>query len=270
MGEYKVSYEQIKKANEEINTTDIKGKEYASVNERIKAYRKVYPTGKIHTSIEEIKEDYIRIKAIISDEQDRVIATGTASEKLTGDKSKDYINVSSMVENCETSAVGRALGFCGFGVDIAVASAEDMNKVENKGAYEIAKGIFIPLEDAIKQVKLTINELYKKMGMRKEDLDSFLLDKIWLHLQEMNIYQLLKLEDELKTANMENSEYHKLYNLNTKAKEVIPINQEVQYKSSYRRFGEIALKMCGTDELKRQEVIDEYAEMEIDLGVSYE
>jgi hypothetical protein len=28
--------------------------------------------------------------------------------------------------------------------------------------------------------------------------------------------------------------------------------------------------MCGTDELKRQAVIDEYAEMEIDLGVSYE
>lgn len=266
----KVSYEQIKTANEEIKTTDIKGKDYASVNERIKAFRKVYPTGKIHTSIEEIKDGYVRIKAVVSDEQDRVIATGTASEELTGDERKDRINETSMVENCETSAVGRALGFAGFGVDIAVASAEDMKKAKENEAFEIAKGIFISMNEAMNQVKLTINELYKKMGMRKEDLDSYLEDKIWTRLQDMNIYQLLRLETELKTANMEKSEYHKLYNLNTKAKEVIPINQEVQYKSAYRRFGEIALKMCGTDELKRQAVIDEYAEMEIDLGVSYE
>lgn len=270
MSEIKVSYEQIKQANEEIKTTDIKGKDYASVNERIKAYRKVYPGGAIVTEIEEIKEGYVRIRAIVRNENGITIATGTASETLTGDEKKDRINELSMIENCETSAVGRALGFAGFGVDIAVASAEDMKKAKVNEVFEIAKGIFITMSEAMNQVKLTINELYKKMGMRKEDLDSYLVDKIWTHLQDMSIHQLLKLESELKTANMENSEYHKLYNLNTKAKEVVPINQEVQYKSSYRRFGEIALKMCGTDELKRQAVIDEYAEMEIDLGVSYE
>ena len=270
MNEIKVSYEQIKTANEEIKTTDIKGKDYASVNERIKAYRKVYPTGAITTEIEEIKDDYVRIRAVVRNENGITIATGTASETLTGDERKDRINETSMVENCETSAVGRALGFAGFGVDIAVASAEDMKKAKANEVFEIAKGIFISMNEAMNQVKLTINELYKKMGMRKEDLDDYLHEKIWTHLQDMNIYQLLRLETELKTANMENSEYHKLYNLNTKAKEVIPINQEVQYKSAYRRFGEIALKMCGTDELKRQAVIDEYAEMEIDLGVSYE
>ena len=37
MENIKVSYEQIKKANDEIQTTDIKGKGYAQVNERIKA-----------------------------------------------------------------------------------------------------------------------------------------------------------------------------------------------------------------------------------------
>lgn len=269
MNEIKVSYEQIKTANEGIKTTDIKGKDYASVNERIKAYRQVYPTGAIVTEIEEIKEGYVRIRAVVRNENGITIATGTASETLTGDEKKDRINETSMVENCETSAVGRALGFAGFGVDIAVASAEDMKKAKFE-VFEIAKGIFIPMNEAMNQVKLTINELYKKMGMRKEDLDDFLVDKIWTHLQDMNIHQLLRLESELKTANMENSEYHKLYNLNTKAKEVVPVNQEVQFKSAYRRFGEIALKMCGTDELKRQAVIDEYAEMEIDLGVSYE
>lgn len=270
MDNLKVSYEQIKKANEEINTTDIKGKDYASVNERIKAYRKVYPTGAITTEIEEIKDDYVRIRAIVRNENGITIATGTASETLTGDDKKDYINKTSMVENCETSAVGRALGFAGFGVDIAVASAEDMEKAKANNVYEIAKGIFISINEALTQARLTINELYKKMGMRKEDLNDYLDETIWTTLQDMNVRQLLRLESELKTANMEDSKYHKLYNLNTKAKEVTPLNQQVQYKSTYRRFGEIALKMCGTDELKRQAVIDEYSEMEIDLGVSYE
>lgn len=72
-----------------------------------------------------------------------------------------------------------------------------------------------------------------------------------------------------KEKNMEDSEWHCLYNQNTKAKEVVPVNQQVVYKSTDRRFGEIALKMCGTDEVKRQAVIDEYMEHEIDLGNSY-
>lgn len=39
-----VTFEDIKKANETINTTNIKGKEYAEVNQRIKAFRMIYPT----------------------------------------------------------------------------------------------------------------------------------------------------------------------------------------------------------------------------------
>lgn len=39
-----ITFEDIKKANETINTTNIKGKEYAEVNQRIKAFRMIYPT----------------------------------------------------------------------------------------------------------------------------------------------------------------------------------------------------------------------------------
>ena len=45
----KVSYEQIKKANDEIETLKLGAKGYAQVNERIKAFRKVYPSGSILT-----------------------------------------------------------------------------------------------------------------------------------------------------------------------------------------------------------------------------
>ena len=42
-----VTFEAIQKANESIKTTDIEGKEYAEVNQRIKAIRMVYPLGLI-------------------------------------------------------------------------------------------------------------------------------------------------------------------------------------------------------------------------------
>ena len=46
-----ITFEQIQKANESIKTTDIKGKDYAEVNQRIKAFRMVYPTGAILTQM---------------------------------------------------------------------------------------------------------------------------------------------------------------------------------------------------------------------------
>ena len=44
-----MTFEELQKANQAIATTNIKGKEYAEVNQRIKAFRMVYPEGKIKT-----------------------------------------------------------------------------------------------------------------------------------------------------------------------------------------------------------------------------
>ena len=58
-----------------------------------------------------------------------VIATGTAYEK----ENSTFINKTSYIENCETSAVGRALGMAGFGIDTSVASAEEVaNAIKNQ------------------------------------------------------------------------------------------------------------------------------------------
>lgn len=263
----KVSYEQIQKANEEMTKTDIKGSDYAPVNERIKAYRKVYPTGSIITKIEEVKDDYVRIRVEVTDEQDRVIATGTASETLTGDAKKDYINKTSMIENCETSAAGRALGFAGFGVDKAVASAEDIERnKENSKRFEIAKGVFVKESDAILVVKNSINDLCRKMGLVKAELESKVNEQLWTDLKDLNLSQCQRLESKLKTINMESDDWHDLYNKNLRIKEVVPINQEVVYESSWSKFGKIALQMAGTDETKRNEIIDDYLNMGIDLS----
>ena len=77
----KVSYEQIKKANEEIASMKVGNGNYAKVSERVKAYRKVYPTGTIETEIENITEEEVRIKAVVTDENNKIIATGRATEE---------------------------------------------------------------------------------------------------------------------------------------------------------------------------------------------
>ena len=46
-----MTFEELQKANQSIATTNIKGKEYAEVNQRIKAFRMVYPDGCIHTEL---------------------------------------------------------------------------------------------------------------------------------------------------------------------------------------------------------------------------
>jgi hypothetical protein len=262
----KVSYEQIKKANEEIETIKLGAKGYAQVNERIKAYRKVYPSGSIETEIEDIKDDYIRIKATVYNEDDKVIATGTASEMLTGNDKKDYINKTSMVENCETSAVGRALGFAGFGVDTAIASAEDIERSKNNSKrFEIYKDMFIRDEEAKYVIKVVIGDLMRKMGVVKASLGDVVDKELWTSLEEMTTHQLLKLEYQLKTLNMESNKWHSLYNENLKIKDVVPKNQEVTYESSWYKFGKIALERAGTDELMRNDIINNYLEMGINL-----
>ena len=127
-----ITYEDLQKANESIKTTDIKGKDYAEVNQRIKAFRMVYPTGAIKTEIISLENGICVIRALVGYNNegrfdgDRtefvVLGTGIAYEK----EGSTFINKTSYIENCETSAVGRALGMCGFGIDTSVASAEEV------------------------------------------------------------------------------------------------------------------------------------------------
>ena len=171
-----------------------------------------------------------------------------------------------MVENCETSSVGRALGFAGFGVDTAIASAEDMEnaKAKNK-VFEIYDKMTIRDEEAKYVVKVVIGDLMRKMGIVKESLNTLVQQQVWMTLEEMGTRQLIILEGRLKTVNMEQDPWHKLYNENQKIKDVVPLNQEVTYESSWYKFGKMALQMAGTDELLRNDIINSYIDMGINL-----
>ena len=125
----KITFEDIQKANETIGTIDVKGKQYAEVNQRIKAYRMIYPTGTIRTDMVSNENGICVFRAAIFDEADNLLATGTAYEK----ENASFINKTSYIENCETSAIGRALGIAGFGIDTSIASAEEVqNAIANQ------------------------------------------------------------------------------------------------------------------------------------------
>ena len=106
----------------EMKTINIKGKEYVTVNERIKAFRNTYKDYSLVTDIIEISDNHCVMKASILDPQGKVVATGYARETV----SKSTINKFAFVENAETSAWGRALGNFGIGVDTAICSAEEL------------------------------------------------------------------------------------------------------------------------------------------------
>lgn len=128
-----IKFEDIKKANESIATTDIKGKEYAEVNQRIKAFRMVYPGGTIKTELVSIENGVCIFKATVANGE-IILGTGTAYEK----ENSSFINKTSYIENCETSAVGRALGMAGFGIDTSIASFEEVaNAIQQQDAEKL-------------------------------------------------------------------------------------------------------------------------------------
>ena len=108
-----------------FKTTNIRGKQYVEVNERIKFFRQEeeYKNWTISTEFTALDSEMCVCKCIIADPNQRVIATGHAHEE----KSSSHINKTSYVENCETSAVGRALAMMGIGIDTSIASANEVS-----------------------------------------------------------------------------------------------------------------------------------------------
>ena len=116
--------------NYKFKTTNIKGKEYVEVNQRVIAFRQLseYTNFSLETEILSLDSESCVIRAIIKNAQGQVVATGMAQE----DKSSSRINQTSYVENCETSAVGRALGFLGIGIETSIATADEVDMAIKK------------------------------------------------------------------------------------------------------------------------------------------
>lgn len=122
-----ITYEQIQKANDSIKATEIGNKDYAEVHQRVKAFRMLFPMGIITTEMMSNENGVCIFRATVMTDEGHVLGTGTAFEKIDS----NFINKTSYIENCETSAVGRALAMCGIGIDVSIASKEEVENAKN-------------------------------------------------------------------------------------------------------------------------------------------
>lgn len=149
--------------------------DYVTVNERIDKFYEKYPDGSIQTEIVSNENGVVIFKAYAyRDREDTKPATGHSMEK----EGSTYINKTSHVENCETSAVGRALAMLGFEIKKSVASREE---VENARAQQDA--LKKPIEPI--QAKY-LSDLLVARGYSAEDINASLSKYKVTSITELN------------------------------------------------------------------------------------
>ena len=122
-----MDYKDIERVNSEITMIDMRGKDYAMVPERVTAFRKLFPEGFIRTQILFNDGTTVLMQATAGyyreDGSEAILGSGMAQEV----KGRGMVNGTSHIENCETSAVGRCLGFMGLGMGGGgICSAEEL------------------------------------------------------------------------------------------------------------------------------------------------
>lgn len=140
-------------SNYKFKTTNIRGKQYVEVNERIKFFRQEdqYKDWTIMSDFTVLDSEQCVCKTTIADATGRVIATGHAHEV----QGSSNINKTSYVENCETSAIGRALAVLGIGIDTSIASANEVEVaiakqqaiIDNPHVQTLSKALDAPVEN---------------------------------------------------------------------------------------------------------------------------
>ena len=139
-----------------FKTTNIRGKQYVEVNERIKFFRQEdeYKNWTISTEFTALDSEMCVCKCIIADTDQRVIATGHAHEEKSG----SHINKTSYVENCETSAIGRALAMMGIGIDTSIASANEVNDAIAKQSADSSARVENIMDKAVGYIKTSTDK----------------------------------------------------------------------------------------------------------------
>jgi hypothetical protein len=119
--------------------------DYQPVEDRLQLFWKDHPDGQIHTKLLDSSATRFIVSAEIyrTEADSKPWTTGLAEETVQG----RGVNATSALENCETSAIGRALANAGYATKGKRASREEMSKV--------AKGA---------EVKANIDEVKAKMA----------------------------------------------------------------------------------------------------------
>jgi hypothetical protein len=112
-----------------MKSVNIKGKEYITVNERLIYFRSQpqYKGWRISEDVVSLDDKEGLFKVTIINPEGFEMAVAHAQEY----RDSSYINKTSFVENGFTSALGRALGYLGIGIDTAIASADEVQTAVN-------------------------------------------------------------------------------------------------------------------------------------------
>jgi hypothetical protein len=130
---------------EEVMPVNVKGKPYLQVVERLNTFRDSYPISDgwaITTDVIHHDEKSCAVKASIVNPEGHVIATGTAEEQ----RNDGPVNQTSALENCETSAVGRALSFAGY-PGSEIASAEEVLRAIDQQSSQPKRNVEAAVEE---------------------------------------------------------------------------------------------------------------------------
>jgi hypothetical protein len=157
--------------------------DYETVEERLVKFWKDHPDGQIHTKVLEHTTSRFIVEASIyrTEADPRPWTTGLAEETIQG----RGVNATSALENCETSAIGRALANAGYATKGKRASREEMSKVkakvevqnivqETKAKMATTAGEYVPVpkeEDPwTMQVAAPVQTMEQAVGMVKDVL----------------------------------------------------------------------------------------------------
>ena len=147
---------------------NIHGKEYFTVAERVSAFRETSADLTIETEIVRWEGDDVVVKASISD-NGKLISTGLAHEV----RGSTNINRTSHVENCETSAIGRALAAFGLGGTEYATADEVANAITQQNSGPSEKEINeLLIENTQTMLKYAESILAIKAGIALEDYSS--------------------------------------------------------------------------------------------------
>lgn len=107
--------------NPEQYLSDLRGKKYLEVRYRILWFRDEHARGGINTEVVSIEGNMVLVRAVVTDENGVVLASGYGSATDAG----NAVWKGRAVEKAETAAIGRALGHAGYGTQFALAGDDD-------------------------------------------------------------------------------------------------------------------------------------------------
>jgi hypothetical protein len=141
----------------DTGVVNIHGREYKTVAKRVDEFRKEHGSKyAILTELVSMDERNVVMRAEILDENRHAIATGYAEENRTASQ----INRTSALENCETSAIGRALANFGLGGG------------EYASADEVANAIKQQADEPVKHAtRLNFDDIKAKLDTLKTDAE---------------------------------------------------------------------------------------------------